>query len=44
MAGEAEKASDLVKQSKERLDRFNNQLARFNEAKETANLDKYSNE
>ena len=42
MAGEAEKASDLVKQSKERLDRFNNQLARFNEAKETANIDQYS--
>lgn len=44
MASEAEKASDLVKQSKERLDRFNTQLASFNEAKETANLDKYSSE
>ena len=44
MASEAEKASELVKQSKERLDRFNNQLARFNEAKETANLDRYSSE
>ena len=44
MASEAEKASELVKQSKERLDRFNTQLARFNEAKETANLDKYSRE
>ena len=42
MASEAEKASELVKQSKERLDRFNNQLARFNEAKEKANLDQYS--
>ena len=44
MASEAEKASELVKQSKERLDRFNTQLARFNEAKETANLDQYSNQ
>ena len=44
MASEAEKASELVRQSKERLDRFNNQLARFNEAKETANLDRYSSE
>lgn len=44
MASEAEKASDLVKQSKERLDRFNKQLASFNEAKETAQLDQYSNE
>lgn len=44
MASEAEKASDLVKQTKERLDRFNAQLALFNEAKETAQLDQYSNE
>ena len=44
MASEAEKASEMVRQSKERLDRFNNQLARFNEAKETANLDQYSSE
>ena len=44
MASEAEKASELVKQSKERLDRFNKQLARFNEAKETAQFDKYSRE
>ena len=44
MAREAEKANELVRQSKERLDEFNKQMEHFKEVTRNANLEKYSME
>lgn len=42
MAREAEKANEMVKQSKERLEEFNKQMEHFREITENAKLEKYS--
>lgn len=44
MAREAEKANELVKQSKERLDEFNKQMEHFKEVTRSAQLEKYTME
>ena len=44
MAREAEKANELVKQSKERLDEFNKQMEHFKEVTRSAHLEKYTME
>ena len=44
MLSEAEKASELVKQSKQRLDEFNKQMEHFNEVTRSAHLEKYTME
>ena len=44
MAREAEKANELVKESKQRLDEFNKQMEHFKEVTRSAQLEKYTME